>query len=514
MKIPTVPALPNIFKRYAAFAPLRPWLRPTIFLLVGIGVVLAGSTVSSNPKTQITFIAAVLAVLMALWIAVQPKIGVYLLTVFVYLNLSDILQVQFGIPSINKAVVGLVFVSILANRLVLQHKPFVFRRSDLLLLIYFLITLFSVFTADDPALAQTGGIDNLKDFVIILIIVQVCDDEQPWRQIHWVILLSAVLVATLSCYQVLTHNYANTFLGLATTPVAQITNFDSQRIAGPLGDPNYYGQILLMALPLGLYPMISDKRRNYRLLAIACTVPIVLAIVFTYSRGAFITLIVIGVLIVRERKLNYYKVMAGLALILVVTIPLLPAGYMDRLVTLTSIFPQDVTLQSEVSFKGRSSEMIIAVQMFLDNPIVGVGYANYEINYAAYNALLGLDPRFGQREPHDLFLEILAENGIIGFIAFAAAITALFRGIQRARRQFLTLRNDELASRLSSIELGIVAFFVTSIFLHGAYIRYLWLFVGVAGGGMVLAEALIRKQRETLLGREANMYVQRETINL
>src|SRR5260370_11924778 len=111
----------SLGRPYGLFSRFRPWLLPGTLLLVGLAIALAGGITSTNLKSGTIFLVVVFAVLLVLWIAVQPTIGVYLLTAFVFLNLSDILEVQFGIVSINKIVVGLVFVSILANRL-LHHR--------------------------------------------------------------------------------------------------------------------------------------------------------------------------------------------------------------------------------------------------------------------------------------------------------------------------------------------------------------------------------------------------------
>src|SRR5579859_2405076 len=191
------------------------WLRVALIALGCITILAGAIAIGSGEKVSsgITFIVLMYAVLFGVLIAIRPMAGVYILAAFVYLNLSDILQVGYWIQSINKVLVAVVFVSIVANRLVFQKKPFIFRRTELLMLLYCLILLFSVFVADDRSTAFTGAVDIFKDFVIMLIIVQVCDNEQAWRSLLWTILLSATFVASLSCYQMLTKDFNNTFFG-------------------------------------------------------------------------------------------------------------------------------------------------------------------------------------------------------------------------------------------------------------------------------------------------------------
>src|SRR5579864_5931325 len=184
-------------RRFLVSSAQSRWLRVALIALGCITILAGAVTIGSSEKASagITFIVLMYAVLFGVLIAVRPMTGVYILAAFVYLNLSDILQVDYGIQSINKVLVAVVFVSIVANRLVFQKKPFIFRRSELLMLLYCLILLFSVFVADDRSTAFTGAVDVLKDFVIMLIIVQVCDSEQAWRNLLWTILLSATFVA-------------------------------------------------------------------------------------------------------------------------------------------------------------------------------------------------------------------------------------------------------------------------------------------------------------------------------
>ncbi len=499
-------------RRTVASAAQRRWIQIALITL-GVAVVLAGAVTIGSTKLGLVFVVGLYAIIAGIMIAVRPSIGVYILAAFVYLNFSDILEVQFGIASINKVLVGLVFVSALANRLVIQKKSFIFRRTELLVLIYCLVLLFSTFVAEDRSRAQTGAVDALKDFIIMLIVVQVCDNEQSWRNLRWTILFSAAFVATLSAYQVLSKDTSNDFFGLANAPTHEITaGFDSTRVTGPLSDPNYYGQILLMIMPIGIYGIITEKRTLQRLLYLGTTSVIMLTTIFTYSRGAFIALVVMGVMIVHERKLNPYRIVVGVVIIIALLYPFLPQGYLDRLLTLSDVLPQDTTMQTEKSFKGRSSEMIIAIQMFANHPLLGIGYLNYENHYADYNAVLGLDDRAGAREAHDLYLEVLSETGVVGFISFIGLLIGVFVGIHRAMRQFRLVGREDLVPLMAAIEAGLVSYLATSIFLHGAYIRYLWLLVAVALGGMVLAETLVQQRRETLRVKEDGLYVQRELI--
>src|SRR5262249_17294424 len=153
-------------------------------------------------------------------------------------------------------------------------------------------------------------IDWVKDFCILLIIVQLSSEERIFKKMQWVLVFSAAFLSIVSCYQVITHSWNNTFYGLANNTVNQIIQGqDSNRISGPLAAPNFYAQILLMAVPLAMYRALTAGTALKRAIGALCTMLILMAVTFTYSRAAFIAAIVILLMIMRNRQVNIYKVL-------------------------------------------------------------------------------------------------------------------------------------------------------------------------------------------------------------
>jgi hypothetical protein len=112
--------------------------------------------------------------------------------------------------------------------------------------------------------------------------------------------------------------------------------------------------------------------------------------------------------------------------------------------------------------------------MFRDYPILGVGPGDYPLHYLEYSQEIGLDPRLAPRDAHSLYLEALAETGIIGASAFLVVLWLALRGAWRARLR-LAGRDALLAE---GIFVALVSYLVAGLFLHAAYPRYLWIVVG------------------------------------
>jgi O-antigen ligase len=183
-------------------------------------------------------------------------------------------------------------------------------------------------------------------------------------------------------------------------------------------------------------------------------------------------------MIVRH-SLSPAKVALGLALLFVVW-QFVPANYTERLATTLNLLPgSEVEVRNEVSFRGRTSEVLVAWQIFADHPLVGVGLDNYKHYYQDYAQPLGWDNRREERSAHNLYLETAAETGLIGLVTFSAIIGAAFWRAYRARKSFMRAGQYDEAALVWALVVSLIGYLIASLFLHGAYPRYFWLWVGI-----------------------------------
>jgi O-antigen ligase len=130
--------------------------------------------------------------------------------------------------------------------------------------------------------------------------------------------------------------------------------------------------------------------------------------------------------------------------------------------------------------------------MFVDHPLLGLGAANYKPNYQRYAQLVGIETRAEPRDAHSLYIQVLAETGILGFGIFMLLIASLIVGLGQARK---AVRNDPALISwlpwLSAIRLSIVSYLLTSIFLHNAYFRYFWILAAMAITAIQLTQHMV-----------------------
>lgn len=217
------------------------------------------------------------------------------------------------------------------------------------------------------------------------------------------------------------------------------------RIQGSFGHPNQYGGFLATLLPLAFAMLLTRAAppllRWMGAAGIALGVP---ALIWSYSRGALAAVVigpVIWLIVVRPR----FAILAGLLLAFLVFL-FAPAAVRQRFQS---------TSGGEVEI--RSDIWAAAVDIYTEHPVLGVGVNNFSVAYAKLPVVPAnaTQRRLLQGEellvpPHaqNLYLNILAEEGLLGLIAFLLFAAA------SVRRTFLGSRSDDPLTRALCLGIG------------------------------------------------------------
>lgn len=491
-------ALPPVRQsRTDSHTPFHPWLWPlgalAASVLLGLWVTRDPTflhlELSLTPRSLVPLAAA--AALVAV-ILRHPGAGLVLLVAAVYLNLSQVLVRDHGFPSLLQILVVPLFLAAVVERAG-RSGPIpvsTFRRGHHLLL--FLVALhvgailLSTTVAVDRELADERVVEVSKGFVLVGLIVLLGTTRSRLRRVVWTLLGAGCLLGGLAVVQAVTGDFGTDFGGLARVKHAHIHgNVFQPRIAGPLGDPNYFAQILLVLVPMALFLGWREPNRRWRVLALAAGGVILVASVLTYSRGGALALGVVLLLSVLVNGINVRMLGGGLALLLAAGF-LLPQDFTERLATVVEIVPgqEDEVLQRDSSFEERLLLGGVAWEMFRAQPLLGVGAGNYTVHFDDYVHQVGSTARdYGgadeMRYPHNLYLELGAEGGIVALTTFLLVMGGILALLVRARRAFLAAGDGYLAGLAAAVAIGLVGYLISSVFLHGHFQRYLWLLVGL-----------------------------------
>jgi O-antigen ligase len=149
--------------------------------------------------------------------------------------------------------------------------------------------------------------------------------------------------------------------------------------------------------------------------------------------------------------------------------------------------------------------------VFLDHPVIGVGPGIFRYYYEEYSTLIGLSVKNQERSAHDLYLQVAAENGLLGLLCLFATLYMTLRSLARVRKRWLT-DDPELSNMATAYMLSIVTYLTTGIFLHFAFIRYFWLIMALAAVVILIAEQRALAEQKPSQDEQALVPVGREGV--
>ena len=427
-----------------------------------------------------------------------------------YSNLPVVLS-RHGLPTAVAVLVPALLMFAALHRIMVCRERIVIDRTFLMMLGLLAVFLFSAFAARglDQAVSRISvyAIEGvLMYFLVRNAIGSVA--ELRWAAVG--VVCAAVLVSVLALVQALTGNYEQDFLGLAERNLERVEAPASgsapgepqmrleDRAYGPVGEPNRFAQILLMALPVALVLAQTARSRLGTFLGFGSVLAVFGGVLVTYSRGAFLTMAVLAVLMVPMRLMSARKLIGLTALALLLT-PIVAPAYAQRMISIGGVAELFGSTEAEAdgATEGRTTEMLAALAAYTDHPVLGVGPGQYLHFYSVYYQAL---PEISIREiaeprrAHSLYLELGAELGTIGLFVFLAIPLLLLRDL-RVLRLGLAERRPDLARLAACFSLVLLAYLGTGVFLHLAFERYYWFMVGMTAAAAGVLHKLSRTSR-------------------
>jgi O-antigen ligase len=217
------------------------------------------------------------------------------------------------------------------------------------------------------------------------------------------------------------------------------------------------------------------------LLAGSSFVAMLAALFFSYSRGAWIGVAAaLGVtallIVVRSRRAATLALVLGLVALIVIglgEINLVPNIISERFATVGDYFNfEDVrgvrANDENFALVERRAHWQAALDMFEDSPWVGVGFGNYAAAYPAY-ALPKWDDPLGHA--HNYYLNVLAEAGGIGFLAYLVLWGVVFWNVGRAALATGGWQQGVVAGGFGVLVALSIHNFFDNLFVHAMYLQ-------------------------------------------
>lgn len=410
--------------------------------------------------------------------------GAALLATSVFLHLPFVLPRYFGMDLVLAALI-LIGVGLLLSVRILGlahlHLPKLYIAA---VCIWLVSALVSIVFSNAPDASYEALRLILPGMVLVGIILALINDAQALSNVLNGIIAASVILAGIAVIQrVFEMDQAN-FGGFGVSSVRHIANdVDEVRPGGPVGDPNFFATYLIPAALISASRLFGARDWKNTVFYLLVSLICVGGILVTASRGGVLAFgLGLLLLIALERKVWPFF------LIVIASVTILlskPEAYIERFSGGMTALVATVTgrlNESEVSenaLAGRLGEMKAAVYMFLDEPITGVGYGQFEEYFQSYVARYDILMRNADRGAHSLYLETAAETGIVGLAALLIVFALGFSNvIVLGRTAKMTGRND-LFRDIRSLAVAITFILVSHWLLHDAKASYLWLFIGL-----------------------------------
>jgi probable O-glycosylation ligase (exosortase A-associated) len=308
------------------------------------------------------------------------------------------------------------------------------------------------FTAQNKEAAYPWLIEYVKIMVMFVVATVL---TRTVGQLWALTLLTASALAYIA-YEVNYLYFVNHYLGIERNGYGGLDN-------------NGAGLMLAMGVPLCWF-VFQGIEKWWRWLFVLLIPTLVHAVLMTYSRGAMVSLLLMcPLLCLRSRRrlvLGVFGLLMGLVLIPTMAGPEIRARFLSL-----------QTHDQDESANSRRGSWMAAMRMASDYPVFGVGIRNANL----YSHQYGAD--YEGRTIHSNYLQVAADNGLVGLGLLLLMLGSGWRGACRARRA-VRGRDDPEARRIaaiaSGVECSLCVFCVGSAFLSLEVFElpYLLLFIG------------------------------------
>lgn len=416
------------------------------------------------------------------------------------------------------AVLALLLAIPLTYQIVTRKEKLEFDRGFALMSAYLVVLLLSSFFARDEQTFYSQITDYLLEGLgLYFLVTNVIRDLTTLRRAIWALLLAGTLMSGLTLFQRTTRTQSTIYGGMAQVGAAdeksvrqivrnKTDNLTQEglrtgefRAAGPIGEPNRYAQVLVVLLPLGILQFRIERSLKLRAAALIASTIILGGMCLTFSRGALLTGAIVFALMAVTRLLNAKQIFASAAAILLFVVFVNPEvltrlASLERLKVLFSR-THSASAAPDSSAILRYEENVAAWRVFLDHPILGIGPGHFSFFYSIpYTNRIGLMQQTKGYRGHNLYLETLAETGVIGLFSLLAIIFAVMRGLWK-EHQCLARRCPELDCVAIGFFLSLTAYAISAVFDHLSYQRYFWLLVAISSAAVRIIHQATQESR-------------------
>jgi len=392
-------------------------------------------------KTLIVLI--VMLLIGVILIVFKPHYGLFLSIVAAYSGVASSVLQGLYMPLILLTTVAWILYFFI-NRI----NSFVKAPQNTLFLLLGVIMLFSSFYASDKINSYLSIYAFIKYLLLFFLTINILDSWKSIRSLMWILTITGLLMSFYGIYA--------SFFSSTNEPVFRMISF--------IEDPNSFA---IKLIPLVAFSYILIKTEDLivlRIISFILFISIIFAIILTFSRGGILALFSV-LFLIGFKEIKHKRNIFVIAFLIFVMLLIIPKElFLYRLESISNINLDVSIIQRLKILKG-------GLNMFFDNPLLGVGTGNFIVHSKIYcNTIYS-------RVAHNSFLHVAAETGIIGLFVYLSILTITFKNLINCCKFLKNTKNYYYSLGVIYAFLG---FMVHSLFLSEQYNVLLFILIALS----------------------------------
>lgn len=380
--------------------------------------------------------------------------------VFLTISLFRLGTELFGSETLTpaKIFVGMTFMLWMANILINKDSEAIItlmrEKANILLLLFLAITFISLINAryfQDETVSETFL--RIKMAVLYFLIVGIIKDRRTFKIAFLAFIVGGLLTTGAGLFEFasgnsfLTKSY-NLFLQQEVEGLRHTQYGEAARVQGLYGDPGYHANAIVIFFGLVLPWLFYSTSKVLKISVGIILTCYVLNVIGTGARFGWISLgcsLFVFLLLFKHR----YKYSIWVISIASVIILFLGSSLISHVPTFARL-----QYTKDKAFSWRLETYQQSLDMVRDYPLLGVGTGNYFSEYHNYLRLRPSLSRYHEGWIHNAYLQIWAENGIIGLVIFLLFFLTICLGLLAVYLNAVDLEMKALALGLISAFTG------------------------------------------------------------
>ena len=316
-------------------------------------------------------------------------------------------------PFLSDLAVVIICILFLFNHFIFKIKKYLKNYFFILFLFFYLTCILSSLFSEYPSISVFKSIFYIRFLIITFAIVYILENDPKF--------INKIFISIFICFSILIFDGFYQFIFEENIFGFMISG---NRVSSFFGDELIYGSYISKFFPifLALFFLLKKKSFKLNLLFSFILVLSIYSITISGERSALFLILMTLAYLMIMLKLNI-KILAIFFIIIltgIYSLVTLNDSIKDRMVDFTK---DQILTEDKIYFfsEDHTGHYLSAIDIFKNNNmLIGIGPKNYR-NYCYNNDKYKSKPFICSPHPHNTYIQVLTETGIIGFMIVSSA---------------------------------------------------------------------------------------------